>query len=172
MTAKMTHRLLVPCLVLGACLAPLAALVLKPGPATGTMDLMMGLPAYQKFKCALCHTSAAPLVGSSGMNVFGVDFQRNGSVWNETLALLNSDGDRCLNGFELGDDDGDGKLDYAGQSVERSNPADGADCSIAMTFETWGKIKELFRSEMPNYFDDDHLYIDALHEKQRQLHFP
>jgi hypothetical protein len=172
MTAKVTHRLVIAGLVLAGCLGPLAAVVLAPEPATGTPDMMARLPAYDKFKCALCHTTAAPVVGSSDLNVFGVDFQENDSLWNQTLAMLNSDDDRCLNGFELGDDDGDGRIDYPGVNVERSNPADGSDCSIAMTFETWGKIKQLFRSELPNYIEDDHLYYDWVYDREQSPHFP
>jgi len=58
-------------------------------------------------------------------NAFGADFKANDSEWDQTLAMLNSDDDRCLNGFELGDENGDGMLDYPGQAMERSNPPTG-----------------------------------------------
>jgi hypothetical protein len=166
------RRVLILGLVLFAGLAPLAALVLAPESATGTASLMTRLPAYQKFKCLLCHTSAAPVAGSSELNAFGSDFKANGMVWNETLALLNSDNDRCLNGFELGDENGDGTLDASGPAVERSNPADGSDCSIAVTFQTWGKIKAVFRSELPNYFDEETLYRYRLYGDGDDVHLP
>lgn len=172
MTAKQNYKTLFAGLVIAAVLAPLVALVLAPGSATGTADLMTRLPAYQKFKCALCHTSAAPVAGASGLNDFGGDFETNKTVWDQTLALLNSDDDRCLNGFELGDEDGDGRLDYPGQAIERSNPADGADCSIALTIQTWGKIKEVFRSEMPNYLEDEDLYHYQRYGDSDWVHFP
>lgn len=155
MSTQRNHRLVLAGLALVAALAPITAVVLAPGDVTGTNDLMTRLPTYARYRCAICHTSASPVPGSASLNVFGNDFRNNDDVWDLALATLNSDGDRCLNGFELGDEDGDGTVDSAGQTVERSNPADGTDCSIALTRETWGKIKELFRSEMRNYFGED-----------------
>ncbi len=172
MTARGRYRILIAGFVVFAGLAPVAGLLLTPESATGTAGLMTRLPAYQKFKCALCHTSAAPVAGSSALNVFGSDFLANDSGWDQTLAMLNSDDDRCLNGFELGDENGDGRLDYAGQALERSNPADGADCSIALTIQTWGRIKEVFRSEMPNYFEDEDLYRHQRYRDEHDIHFP
>jgi len=104
---------------------------------------MATLPSSQRFQCRICHVSTQPVPGSSTLNPFGIDFQKNGNIWNSTLALLNSDGDNCANGFELGDMDGDGFLD-SGIDEENSNPGDPTDCSIALTEQTWGKIKELF----------------------------
>ena len=112
-------------------------------PASGTADQMAKLPSSRRYQCRICHVSSQPVVGASTLNDFGVDFLANGAVWNRTLALLNSDGDNCANGFELGDMDGDGFLD-AGIEEENSNPGDPKDCSIALTEQTWGKIKELF----------------------------
>ncbi|MBP2681917.1 MAG: hypothetical protein H6Q78_1780 [Candidatus Krumholzibacteriota bacterium] len=54
----------------------------------------------------------------------------------------------------------DGTFDYAGAVVEHSNPGDGRDCSIALTQQTWGKIKEVFRSELPDYLDFGDLFAD------------
>lgn len=172
MTHKVTHKLVLAGFVLAAGLAPLGAVFLAPGAVNGTPDLMTRLPAYDKFKCALCHTTPSPVVGSSGLNVFGADFESNGQVWDPALAMLNSDGDRCLNGFELGDEDGDGTLDFGGPAVERSNPADGSDCSIAMTFRTWGAIKEVFRNEMQNYFDDGRVDYRLRYREDDFTHFP
>lgn len=175
MPAKRSHKgrkIVIAGLVLVACAAPLLGLLLAPESAVGTAGLMARLPAYERFKCALCHTSAAPVSGLAELNVFGVDFSAAGMEWNPTLAMLNSDDDRCLNGFELGDENGDGTLDYPGQTAERGNPADGADCSIAMSFQTWGYIKEVFRSEIQYYFDEEELSRSQLFGDEEALHFP
>ncbi len=169
MLDKSTHRIIGAVIVVLACLAPVAAL-LGPQDAVGTTEFMIELPAYSKYQCALCHTSATPTAGAADLNVFGVDFQNNENIWDATLALLNSDNDKCLNGFEIGDQDGDGVYDYQGQAVEHANPGDGADCSIALTIQTWGKIKDVFRSELPNYLDgcegDEDCFADW------RAHFP
>jgi hypothetical protein len=172
MTTKGRHRIGVAGFILAACLAPLAALVLTPDSATSTTDLMSTLPAYQKYKCALCHTSATPIAGSSALNRFGRDFLANEKVWDRTLALLNSDEDKCLNGFELGDQDGDGVFDYPGQVIEHSNPGDGADCSIALSKQTWGTIKEIFRSEIPDYLEGEDLRSGDPSRDVWSPHFP
>ena len=164
MTTRKTHRLAIGGFVAAACLAPLAALVFAPGSATSTTDLMLTLPAYQKYKCAVCHTSATPTLESNALNAFGRDFDNNQKIWDRTLALLNSDDDKCLNGFELGDQDGDGAYDYAGQAVEHSNPGDPADCSIALTIQTWGMIKEVFRSELPEFLRDGDVNANGTRE--------
>ena len=158
MSKKAWHRLAIGLFALVACAAPLFALLLTPDPAESTPDLMLRLPTYQKFRCVLCHTSAEPAAGSAALGSFGDDFTANDRIWDKTLAYMNSDDDRCLNGFELGDQNGDGIFDYSGEVVEHSNPADGADCSIALTIQTWGKIKEVFRSELPDYMDAGDLF--------------
>jgi hypothetical protein len=149
-------------------LAPMI-LLLWPGYVESTTDQMVLLPAYTKFKCALCHTAAEPSKDNADLNSFGVDFADNGRVWDRALAMLNSDNDKCLNGFELGDQDGDGVFDHAGEAVEHSNPGDSADCSIALTVQTWGRIKEVFRSEMREYLD---LLGEDDDEHERGPHFP
>ncbi|MEJ2720111.1 MAG: hypothetical protein P8181_03080 [bacterium] len=153
MSARRLYRIVMSGVALVMFLVPVAML-LWPGYVESTTEEMSVLPAYSKFRCALCHTSADPAQGDAGLNAFGVDFDENGRVWDVTLAMLNSDNDKCLNGFELGDSDGDGFFDHAGEHVEHSNPGDPADCSIALTIQTWGKIKEVFRGEMRNYFGD------------------
>ena len=59
--------------------------------------------------CITCHDNAD---GGSGcampqimscLNPFGLDFRANGNVWNDALALMDSDGDGYTNGEELGD---------------------------------------------------------------------
>ena len=120
-------------------------ILFHPQNAEGTTALMERLPAYNKFQCILCHDTPSPSYQFAPLNSFGADFRENGMVWNKTLALKNSDGDRCINGFELGDLDGDGVLDEAEQGVH-SNPG-ARDCTIAITYKTWGIIKELFSGE-------------------------
>ena len=102
MSTKSTHRIIGAVIVVLVCLAPMAAFLL-PQEAVSTTALMMELPAYSKYRCALCHTSATPETGSADLNVFGEDFLENENIWDATLALLNSDNDKCLNGFEIGD---------------------------------------------------------------------
>jgi hypothetical protein len=123
-----------------------AALTFSARPAAGESNQMAKLPSSSRFKCLICHLSPAPVPGSNELNPFGVDFQKNGNVWNRVLAQINSDGDNCVNGFELGDLDGDGFMDF-GAEEENSNPGDRTDCSIALSEQTWGKIKELFKGD-------------------------
>jgi hypothetical protein len=84
---------------------------------------------------------------SNDLNLFGKDFKANEFIWNQTLAAKNSDLDRCTNGFELGDENGDGLVDQASTTMEHSNPGDPNDCSIALDEGTWGIIKHLFSGE-------------------------
>ncbi len=108
---------------------------------------MAQLPASATLGCANCHVNAtstqAPSVEANG---FGRDFKNNGMVWNRTLAEMDSDGDGCTNGVELGDADGNGSPD-AGQSQQTSNPGSGGDCQPnTLTEQTWGALKSLFNS--------------------------
>jgi hypothetical protein len=146
------HRWFLGGLAVAFVVAPVA--LLFPVRVVGTPELMTALPSYSKFKCVLCHTTSAPTTAFHPLNPFGEDFLANGSIWDETLAAMNSDGDRCQNGFEIGDWDGDGVLDEDNQ-MEYSNPGNPADCSIALTHGTWGLIKKLFGDEQiegPPYF--------------------
>ncbi len=147
MPTQWTHRILIGVVAAALFAVPVAMLV-APERADGQMTLMQRLPAFSKFQCALCHTSSAPTASAFTLNGFGIDFEANGNVWNEALALKNSDGDRCSNGFELGDVDGDGVYDQGGDPVENSNPGV-ADCTLPVTKATWGFIKEIFSKEMP-----------------------
>ncbi|UCG51137.1 MAG: hypothetical protein JSW58_13190 [Candidatus Latescibacterota bacterium] len=160
------HRIVIGGFALAAVVAPMAMLLLADHVAS-TTESMIVLPAYNKYRCALCHTTGSPTEGEADLSVFGVDFRDNGKIWNRTLALLNSDNDKCLNGFELGDQDGDGVYDYAGEVMEHSNPSDSADCSIALNVSTWGVLKEIFRSELQQYLGDEELDFDSW-----SLHFP
>jgi len=80
---------------------------------------------------------------NAGLNPFGLAFKNNGSRWDRTLALARSDSDNCTNGFELGDEDGDGRADQ-GVTRERSNPGQ-SDCTLQLTPEAWSKLKILFQ---------------------------
>lgn len=120
-------------------------LLLCPGHAGATNAEMFKLPTYNTFQCTICHTVSRPSTGTAELNPFGVDYLANGMVWNKTLALKNSDGDNCPNGFELGDLNGDGIADEPG-SNENSNPGE-QDCTISLSKQTWGIIKELFSGE-------------------------
>jgi hypothetical protein len=128
--------------ITGLALAPVFV-TLFPQPASSTAGNMAVLPSSQRFQCRICHIAENPVPGSSELNPFGMDFKNNGNIWNRALAELNSDGDNCVNGFELADIDGDGFLDF-GADEENSNPGDRNDCSIALSEQTWGKIKDLF----------------------------
>lgn len=112
--------------------------------AAGTLksreDYMRSLPVFKHYKCLLCHTSGTP-ASSSDLNAFGVDFKKNGYVWNEALAIKDSDGDGFLNGIELGDDGGDGIPEIG---FERSNPGDRFNTPSSVDQGTWGILKSLF----------------------------
>ncbi len=105
------------------------------------MDL---LPVVAPFDCLLCHVQASPSTIDYDLNVFGDDFLANGRLWNGTLANMDSDGDGCLNGVELGDADGDGLAD--GNVTElQSNPGMAGDCGgLVIDARTWGALKALF----------------------------
>jgi hypothetical protein len=111
------------------------------GALMSTENFMRVLPVYKHYRCALCHTSADPVVGSAALNSFGTDFRDNGYKWNATLAAKDSDGDGYPNGVEIGDDNGDGTADI---SFERSNPGDRYNTPNSVDRQTWGIIKSLF----------------------------
>lgn len=116
-----------------------------PGRATtGDMDQ---LPVTTRFACLNCHLSSQPTAGDFELNAFGQDFLANDRIWNVDLAQLDSDGDGCLNGVELGDSDGDGLPD-GNVSEEMGNPGVVDECGGgALTDEvTWGALKALFDS--------------------------
>ena len=102
------------------------------------------LPVTTRFGCLNCHQIASPTASDHRLNAFGVDFLAGGREWTEDLAQMDSDGDGCLNGVELGDSNGDGTLD--GHVVEESgNPGVADDCSGPTLDEsTWGALKALF----------------------------
>ena len=145
------RRILFAGIGLGFAVLP-AVVFLLPREVAGTDELMRTLPAYERYQCLLCHTHPQPTMQFNQLNVFGDDFLNNGNVWNRTLALLNSDGDRCSNGAEIGDRDGDGKFDDGGdQPRENSNPGNPSDCTSPIDPATWGIIKDLFSRELQQY---------------------
>ncbi|MFH1841910.1 MAG: hypothetical protein ABIF77_01785 [bacterium] len=103
------------------------------------------LPVSSRFGCLNCHLLSEPIIGSSELNPFGVDYQTNGRIWDEALAALNSDDDGCTNGVELGDSDGNGERD---ENVieETGNPGEVDDCGGGSLIDpvTWGALKALF----------------------------
>ncbi|HSG29791.1 MAG TPA: hypothetical protein VLA34_15020 [Candidatus Krumholzibacterium sp.] len=110
---------------------------------TGSEDFMKTLPLYQRYQCAICHSTSAPTTGDATLNDFGTAFHANGDVWNAALAGADSDGDGYPNGIEIGDEDGDG-TPTAGLTVEPSNPGDPGQTPSSVPPKTWGVIKRLF----------------------------
>ncbi len=105
------------------------------------------LPLAATFSCANCHQDGAtPTPSDPALNEFGLDFFAVGA-WNSTLANLDSDGDGCTNGAEVGDVDGNGQPDV-GVTEASSNPGLDGDCSSASVLEelNWGELKTLFNS--------------------------
>lgn len=106
---------------------------------------MLQLPVTSPNLCLTCHTVTSPQSGDAELNPFGLDFLENGRVWDSNLAQLNSDGDACLNGVEIGDSDGDGEPD--GNVDEQSgNPGVADDCgsSNLVDEKTWDALKAMF----------------------------
>jgi len=143
MKQRTLYRITLSMAALGVFLCPIVLLTV-PQNAIGTSEYMVHLPTFERFQCAICHKGPAPTPESNELNQFGKDFKSNGYIWNQTLAEMNSDGDRCTNGFELGDLDGDGQPDKPTTTLEQGNPGDPNDCSITLDQGTWGIIKHLF----------------------------
>ena len=114
-------------------------------PAAGaTEEDMAKLPLVEPFACLICHDSAEPQPASFALNDFGDDFLANARQWDADLANLDSDGDQCLNGVELGDTDADGEAD-GNVDVLQSNPGNGTDCGVnTVDPTTWTELKSLF----------------------------
>ena len=108
-----------------------------------TTMYMQRLPTSNAFRCLNCHSNQDPGTANAGLNGFGQAFKGNGLQWNTTLASLTSDGDNCTNGFELGDENGDGIPD-ANVTRERFNPGQ-TDCTLQITAQAWSVLKTLFR---------------------------
>jgi hypothetical protein len=100
-------------------------------------------PVVDPFRCLICHQTDPGVTGDSSLNSFGDDFLANGLVWNDVLADMNSDGDGCSNGMELGDVDGNGQNEGNVDLLQNNPGAD--DCSGAsVDGRTWGELKALF----------------------------
>ena len=148
MRTRTLHKLVLGVIGIGFGLLPVFVF-LAPDEASGSDTAMLLLPASSKYRCTSCHATETPTIESNALTAFGQDFKDNGSQWDAELAEANSDGDRCSNGFELGDRDGDGVMDDpTGERVENSNPGDPNDCTVPVDRRTWGIIKDMFRSEM------------------------
>jgi hypothetical protein len=111
--------------------------------AFATQSHMLQLPTSSAFRCLNCHAQQDPVASNATLNVFGLAFKNNGSRWDHTLAVKRSDDDSCTNGFELGDEDGDGRPD-TGVTRERSNPGQ-SDCTLELRPQAWSALKTLFR---------------------------
>ena len=123
--------------VLSLCLGTTAALA--------TEDDMAQLPVTEPFACLACHTSSDPTPGSFALNVFGEDFLQNGRIWDSNLAHLDSDGDNCLNGVEVGDSDGDGNAD-GNVEEQAGNPGVADECGSGSLVDekAWDALKAMF----------------------------
>ncbi|HZM17310.1 MAG TPA: hypothetical protein VFE28_15015 [Candidatus Krumholzibacteria bacterium] len=108
-----------------------------------TPTLMQALPTSSRFRCLNCHTIQDPSTAQAALNPFGRAFKDNASHWDAKLARSGADGDNCTNGFELSDEDGDGKLDV-GRTEERGNPGESG-CALQLSTTTWQSLKLLFR---------------------------
>jgi len=130
--------------ILGLVLVTMSCLTVPAGATTEDMDL---LPVTEPTLCMICHLDNPNDSGSFALNSFGDAFLANGRIWDATLADMDSDGDTCLNGVELGDADGDGEAD-GNVSVLLSNPGDGSDCGGATVDAlSWGTLKSLFNRD-------------------------
>ena len=129
---------------------------LPPQEVVGSEDAMKTLPAFERYRCALCHVNPSPNDEHPNLNDFGKDFLGNNGIWDHTLAVMNSDGDRCSNGAEIGDRDGDGEFDEpARRPRENSNPGNPSDCTAPISEDTWGIIKQIFRQELEEYVHEE-----------------
>jgi len=128
---------LLPWLISSACILAVA------GSSSATQPYMDRLPAATHFRCLNCHAVQDPPASNVTLNPFGEAFKANGFKWDRVLATQGSDGDNCTNGFELGDTDGDGKLDPL-VTAERSNPGE-LDCTLQLSLAAWTALKQLFR---------------------------
>ena len=122
-------------------------LVLSPCLASASETLMLGLPVGGQYDCTSCHNATNPQSGGD-LNAFGLDFQASsGQAWSLSLANLDSDGDGCTNGAELGDINGNGILDQGVDVHMLTNPGVPGDCSSAGTEDmSWTELKNLFNN--------------------------
>lgn len=131
--------------VLAVAVLAIVSAGLSAGPATATNLDMSRLPVITPNLCLACHTTASPTSGNAALNVFGNDYRANGRVWDSNLAMLDSDGDGCLNGVEVGDSDGDGSAD-GNVTSQAGNPGVFDECGSGPLVDerTWGALKAMF----------------------------
>jgi hypothetical protein len=115
------------------------------GDALATEGDMARLPISVPNLCLACHVTDSPTAGDTDLNPFGVDFLANGRLWDPNLANLDSDGDGCLNGVEVGDSDGDGFPD-GNVEDQAGNPGVPDDCGGGSLIDekSWGTLKAMF----------------------------
>ncbi len=130
--------------IAAAALAACAACAVA-SPARATNLDMSRLPVVTPNLCLACHVSASPTAANKTLNVFGLDFRANGRVWDSNLATIDSDGDGCLNGVEVGDSDGDGSAD-GNVTSQAGNPGVADNCGSGPLVDerTWGALKAMF----------------------------
>lgn len=126
------------------CVLVLCGFLLAPSAVATEVD-MARLPVTVPNLCLACHVSANPTAGDFTLNPFGDDYLANGRLWDSNLANLDSDGDGCLNGVEVGDSDGDGEADGNVES-QAGNPGVPDECGSGSLVDekTWGALKAMF----------------------------
>lgn len=115
-------------------------------PATAEEADMESLPVTQPFACLACHVNESPSTfAEAALNPFGEDYLDNGRFWDQALAYLDSDGDGCTNGAEIGDVDGDGEAD-GNVELQAGNPgvSDNCDSGPLVEEQTWSALKAIF----------------------------
>ena len=119
--------------------------LLSASPSMATDVDMARLPVAVPNLCSSCHVSGQPTAADFTLNPFGEDYLANGRLWDSTLANLDSDGDGCLNGVEVGDSDGDGEPDGNVES-QAGNPGVSDECGSGSLVDekTWGALKAMF----------------------------
>jgi hypothetical protein len=140
---QMKHGFTKGSLVTATVLAVCACLSSLPGLATEVDQAR--LPVTVPNLCMSCHLVEQPNPSNFELNPFGVDYLANGRIWDSNLANLDSDGDGCLNGVEVGDSDGDGHPDGNVES-QAGNPGIPDECGSGSLVDekTWGALKAMF----------------------------
>jgi hypothetical protein len=118
----------------------LTAAVIAAGAAFGWGGWESRVPNGHVFGCNTCHMESK----------FYVDMVANGNVWNENLAVKDSDGDGYSNGIELQDPYGvwrPGKPNPSRPAWDTYNPDNSASVPPYAAVEpvSWGRVKAMFR---------------------------
>jgi hypothetical protein len=121
------------------------SVVLSASQGLATEADMARLPLSAPNLCLSCHVVDQPTPTSFDLNPFGIDYLANGRLWDSSLANLDSDGDGCLNGVEVGDSDGDGEAD-GNVEAQAGNPGIPDECGSGSLVDekTWGALKAMF----------------------------